>query len=216
MFTPSPDSAARETSGAPGILEAVRPLVLASGSPRRREMLAGLGLRFEVLQSPEPEPLPLPGEAARDYALRAAQAKAQAVAALRPGAVVLGSDTVVVLGDEIMGKPADPDEAMLMLTRLVGTTHHVVSSCVLLRPDGPPARLAVSTEVTMGPQPLGVILAYVATGEPLDKAGAYAIQGRGGFLVERIRGSYTNVVGLPLAEVVEVLVSWGVVAPRQD
>jgi septum formation protein len=203
----------QDTPGAPGVFEAARPLVLASGSPRRSEMLAGLGLRFEVLPCPEPEPVPLPGETAEVYALRASRAKAVAVAALRPDAVVLGADTVVVLGEEIMGKPADPDEAMLMLTRLVGATHRVVSGCVLVQPGGGVTEFAVSTEVTMGPQPLGAIMAYVATGEPMDKAGAYAIQGRGGFLVERIHGSYTNVVGLPLAETVDALLACGAVAP---
>ena len=192
-------------SPTPGVLEATQPIVLASGSPRRSEMLAALGLAFTVAPSPEPEPMPLPGEAAETYALRAARAKAAAVAALHPQAVVIGSDTVVVLGSEIMGKPSGPDEAMLMLSRLVGATHRVVSGCAVHHPGGEPVAFTVSTEVTMGPQPLEVLFAYVASGEPMDKAGAYAIQGRGGFLVESIQGPYHHGVGLPLHRLVDIL-----------
>ncbi len=189
----------------PGVLDAIQPIVLASGSPRRQEMLAALGIEFTIAPCPEPEPQPEPGEDPDAYARRASRAKAAAVAALYPEAVVIGSDTIVVLDDEIMGKPAGPDEAILMLSRLVDNTHRVVSGCAVHHPGGKPVVFSVSTDVTMGPQPLEVLLAYVATGEPMDKAGAYAIQGQGGFLVQSIRGSYNNVVGLPLARLVETL-----------
>jgi septum formation protein len=139
--------------------------------------------------------------------------------------VVLGADTVVVAPDgRILGKPEDEAGAREMLRLLCGgerRTHRVVTGCCLFLPqDVEGARRReefwAETEVTMGAQPEPVIAAYAATGEPLDKAGAYAIQGRGAFLVEHVCGSYTNVVGLPLARVLEVLVSWGVVIPGQD
>ncbi|MBU1001200.1 MAG: septum formation protein Maf [Proteobacteria bacterium] len=199
----------------PGPLEAVQPIILASGSPRRRDMLESLGIDFEIQIFPGEEPEPMLGEDPDGYARRASLAKAEAVAKQHPEAIVIGSDTIVVLGNEIMGKPSGPNEAMLMLSKLVGNTHRVISGCAVFLPGGEPKVFSVSTEVTMGPQPLEMLFAYVATNEPMDKAGAYAIQGRGGFLVESIRGSYNNVVGLPLAELVEILVYCGVVVPRQ-
>ena len=202
-----------DTDTASGPFEAIRPIILASGSPRRKDMLTSLGLTFEIIPSPAAEPTPDPGEDPEGFARRAALAKAEAVAKAHPEAVVIGSDTIVVLDGEIMGKPTGPDDAMFMLSRLVGNTHRVVTGCALFRPGGEPSIFAVSTDVTMGPQPLEVLFAYVATGEPTDKAGAYAIQGKGGFLVESITGSYNNVVGLPLAKVLEVLLAWGVVVP---
>jgi len=198
----------------PGPLEAVQPIVLASGSPRRKDMLQSLGIDFTVHVSPVDEPEPMLGEDPDGYARRASLAKAEAVAKLHPEAVVIGSDTVVVLDNEIMGKPAGPDEAMLMLSKLVGNTHRVVSGCVVFPPGGEPKIFSVSTDVTMGPQPLEVLFAYVATGEPMDKAGAYAIQGQGGFLIESISGSYNNVVGLPLHRLVEILFDLRAVRPR--
>lgn len=198
----------------PGPLKAVQPIILASGSPRRRDMLQSLGIEFTVQVSPEEEPEPMPGEDPDGYARRASLAKAQAVAREHPEAVVIGSDTIVVLGDEIMGKPSGQNEAMLMLSKLVGNTHRVVSGCAVFHPGGEPKVFSVSTDVTMGPQPLEILFAYVATNEPMDKAGAYAIQGQGGFLVESIRGSYNNVVGLPLHRLVEILFELRAVRPR--
>lgn len=203
-----------EQTNAHGPLEAVQPIVLASGSPRRKDMLEALGLDFEIVASPAAEPEPDPGEDPDAFARRAALAKAEAVARIRPEAVVIGSDTIVALENEIMGKPESPDQAMLMLSRLVGNTHRVVSGCAVFPPGGEPTLFSVSTDVTMGPQPLEVLFAYVATGEPMDKAGAYAIQGRGGFLIETISGSYNNVVGLPLHRLVEVLFRLRAVRPR--
>lgn len=201
----------------------LQPLILASGSPRRRELLAGLGLDFEVRPGTA-EPLPDPGEAPDVYALRAAVAKCREQALQAPPAVVLAADSVVVApGGAILGKPADAEDALRMLRLLCGggraVPHQVCTGCCLMRALGNGGAEALQTwvtctEVVMAPQPETVLRAYVATGEPMDKAGAYAIQGMGGALVREIRGSYTNVVGLPLARVVEVLVSWGVIGPR--
>ncbi|NJB67359.1 septum formation protein [Desulfobaculum xiamenense] len=198
----------------PGPFEAVQRIILASGSPRRREMLESLGLEFDIIPSPAGEPSPEPGESPDDYAQRAAVAKAEAVFELHPDAVVIGSDTVVTLDGDIMGKPEGPNDALLMLSRLVGNTHRVVSGCAIFHPHAAPVAFSVSTDVSMGPQPLEVLFAYVATGEPMDKAGSYAIQGRGGFLVQSISGSYNNVVGMPLARLVDVLQDIRAIRPR--
>jgi septum formation protein len=199
-----------------GPYRSARSLVLASGSPRRKELLGSLGVEFEVLPV-DAEPEPHDGETPADFAERAALAKAREAATLRPDAVILAADTIVVLDEEIMGKPESENDAMLMLTRLVNNTHHVITGCALMAPDQKePSVFHAKTRVTMGPQPLEALLAYAHCGEPMDKAGAYAIQGVGGFLVSEISGSYTNVVGLPLVEVVEVLGSWGAVVPSQS
>lgn len=217
-----------------GIFRGVRPLVLASGSPRRAELLSQAGIEFTIRVAHGAEPEPLPGEPARDYALRAARAKAWAVAkggvedaapidASRPDerAVILAADTIVVLGEpgadeRILGKPADTAEALAMLRALSGRWHRVITGCHFLAPSlsgWEEKTLAVETRVRMHAWPDAILRAYAATAEPLDKAGAYAIQGQAACLVAEIQGSYTNVVGLPLAEVVEVLGSWGVIVP---
>lgn len=206
------------------LFRTIEPLVLASGSPRRRELLSSLGLEFEVRPSPV-EPPPELEEQPHDYAMRAAAAKASDVAGQLgqefAGATIIGGDSVVVAAGRILGKPADEAEAMAMLELLCGgerpLTHQVVTGmCIRSAADGGrESRFFVSTDVTMTPQPEEVRKAYVATGEPMDKAGAYAIQGLGAFLVREICGSYSNVVGLPLAEVVEVLGNWGVIVTRQ-
>lgn len=198
------------------------PLVLASASPRRRELLGSLGVDFEIMPAGE-EPLPVPEELPHDYAQRAAEAKCDEIAARVPGKWVLAADSVVAVAGEILGKPGSTAEALGMLRKLCGNaepTEHVVCTGCCLQRRGKGERdvresFAVATLVVMPPQPEAVRQAYVASQEPMDKAGAYAIQGLGGFLVREIRGSYTNVVGLPLAEVVEVLVSWDVIVPRE-
>ena len=206
-----------DTDAAPAIFEARLPLVLASASPRRHDLLGSVGLEFEIL-AVDGEPDPEPGEAPEAYAMRAAKAKAEAAARQRPEAVVLAADTIVVLDDEndseILGKPTDESEAMMMLARLAGNTHRVVTGCCLAMPGREPKTFCAQTEVEMGPQPLAALMAYVATGEPMGKAGAYAIQGRGAFLVSRVSGSYTNVVGLPLAMILDQLQALGAVTPR--
>jgi septum formation protein len=189
------------------------PIVLASGSPRRRELLADLGLDFEVVPSRAEEPVPNPGEQPTEYALRMARLKTMEVAARHTGRTVLGADTIVVLDDRIMGKPADETDALAMLKALSGRTHQVITAFCLVLPNGETSSRFVATDVDMRTSGEAELKAYIATGEPMDKAGAYAIQGIGTFLVTAIRGSYTNVVGLPLARVLEGLLAAGVVVP---
>ncbi len=186
-------------------------LVLASASPRRRELLAGQGLSFEVRVSDVPE-VPRVGEPAADFTLRVAGDKAAAVAKYVTGAVVVAADTAVVLGARILGKPIDPDDACAMLASLSGNTHEVVTGVCVRGPDRE-ERFAVRTAVRFRALQPAEIRAYVAGGEPLDKAGAYAIQGSGGAFVEAIFGSYSNVVGLPLAETLAALRRAGIALP---
>lgn len=199
--------------GGAGAFRAALPLVLASASPRRLELLGSLGLAFLVDAAQDAEPLPQGGEDPAAFVRRAAQAKARETATRHPGSVVLGADTIVVLDATIMGKPGDAEEAVCMLTRLAGRTHRVLTGCCLVAPDGSEQIFDVDTEVTMRRSSLEELQAYAATGEPLDKAGAYAIQGLGGFLVRRVEGSYTNVVGLPLSRVLQRLIGLGAVVP---
>lgn len=193
------------------------PLVLASASPRRRDFLSSLGLAFRAESAPEEaEPLPFPGEAPETYVLRAARAKAAYVrehdGAPAAESAYLGADTTVVLDGGILGKPRDADEAFAFLRRLSGREHRVISAVSLCLPGGDEESFAVSAEVRMGAWPDTVLRAYAESGEPLDKAGGYAVQGRGAFLVERITGSWSAVVGLPLAELVALLLDKGVIS----
>lgn len=199
-----------------GPFRALLPVVLASGSPRRREFLHSLGLSFEVYGNGAAEPEPLPVEPPTHYARRAAAAKAASVAASRPGCVVIAADTVVALHGEIMGKPRDRMDAVRMLSRLAGHTHEVVSACCVALPDGNSETFHAATRVTMWDAPAAALAAYAATGEPDDKAGAYGIQGVGAFLVESIDGSWSNVVGLPVAELVRLLLQRGVIEPSVE
>lgn len=171
-------------------------LVLASASPRRRDLLAGLQLDFEV-RSAEIDESALTDELPEDHVLRLARAKAQAVA--RPGELVLAADTVVVLEGRILGKPADPADAQQMLSSLAGREHDVYTGVALFEPDRDTLVAATDrSEVRIAALDKDEISWYVSTGEPLDKAGSYAIQGLGALFVERVVGNYTNVVGLPL------------------
>mgnify|MGYP001332349420 CR=1 FL=1 len=160
-------------------------------------------MSFDVCISAVPEVVE-PGESGAAYTLRVAAEKAAAVAAKEPGALVLAADTEVVLGDRILGKPRDADDAAAMLRSLSGLTHEVISG-VCLRGPGVDERFAVRTAVRFRALAEAEIRWYVGTGEPLDKAGAYAIQERGGAFVEAIFGSWSNVVGLPLAETLAAL-----------
>ncbi|MBF5041450.1 septum formation inhibitor Maf [Aggregicoccus sp. 17bor-14] len=186
-------------------------LVLASASPRRRELLAQLGLLFEVCAADIDE-TPHPGEPPEAYVQRLAREKARAVAAHRPGQWVLAADTTVVLDGDILGKPLDAAEARTMLARLSGRTHSVFTGVALAGP-GAPAETLVRTEVTFRPLGAEEIAWYVGTGEPLDKAGSYAVQGKGGFLVQALAGSPTNVIGLPLGETLALLARAGLALP---
>jgi septum formation protein len=154
---------------------------------------------------------PLEKEAADAYVLRLARAKAQAVAARFPGTWVLAADTTVALGAELLGKPRDPAEAREMLNRLSGRTHAVYTGVALA--GRAQEATVVRTGVTFRTLSAGEIDWYVSTGEPLDKAGAYAVQGKGGFLVAAVEGSPTNVIGLPLGETLELLTRAGVPLP---
>ncbi len=190
-------------------------LYLASASPRRRELLAQLGLAFAVIEV-EVDERARPEEPPAALVRRLAQAKAEAgLAALGapPGAVVLGADTVVVVGGEALGKPADRAAAEAMLARLAGREHRVLSAVALARPGRPSALAVSATRVWMGPIPAARRRAYCAGGEPLDKAGGYAIQGRAAAFVRRIEGSYSGVVGLPLYQTATLLARAGITVP---
>jgi septum formation protein len=182
------------------------PLVLASASPRRQALLAAQGLGFEVIPSTIPEPQPDPGENPADYAARMARIKGADIAARHPDKIVISADTIVVQGSDILGKPRDRAQALTMLTALSDGWHEVMTGFCVLRARGNIARCqTVTTRVHMGRNTPAMLAAYVATGEPMDKAGAYGIQGVGAFLVDEVQGSYTNVVGLPLRSVLNVL-----------
>ncbi len=184
------------------------PLVLASASPRRRECLDMLGLTYTVHPA-HIEEHGWPGESAMEYVERLAREKAVAVAARFPEAVVLGSDTVVVLDGDILEKPAGDAEAERMLRRLSGRRHTVASGLALAFPPGKVRSGVSTTEVVFRPFGAETAGAYVATGEPLDKAGAYAIQGLGASLVSEISGDYYTVVGLPVPLLLEFLREMG-------
>lgn len=180
----------------------MNPIVLASSSPRRRRLLRELGVAFSV-RVPDLDERPLPGERPGAHVRRLAHGKALAVArGLAPGCGaqwVLGADTVVVLDGAILGKPRDAAQAARMLAGLSGRTHEVLTGVALVPVAGGRARTAVvRSRVAMKPFDEATIRRYVAGGEPLDKAGAYAVQGRGRRLVARVSGSLTNVIGLPL------------------
>lgn len=174
-------------------------IILASASPRRRELLATAGFEFEIKVSQADESVP-EGTAPACAAAMVARKKALAVSADNPDACVLGADTIVVLGGEIMGKPADRADAVRMLTGLSGKTHTVITG-VCLAYKGESVSFAQETRVKFYSLSPAEIEAYVESSEPMDKAGAYGIQGRGCTLVEGIEGDYFNVVGLPVARV---------------
>ncbi|MBZ5656523.1 MAG: Maf family protein [Acidobacteriia bacterium] len=178
-------------------------LVLASASPRRQELLRNAGIPFEVQPAHIPED-PLPGEGARGCAERLAREKALAISEKRPADVVLGADTVVVIDGQILGKPTDAADAARMLRVLSGREHQVITGVCLVT-SGQWSVASEITAVTMSAITDTEIASYVATGEPMDKAGAYAIQGIASRWIPRIEGDYSNVVGLPVALVCQML-----------
>jgi septum formation protein len=180
------------------------PLVLASASPRRAEILTALGIPFTVVATDVDETV-APGESGRAAASRLAAEKAAASAALRPGDWVLGADTLVLLDDAILGKPRDGTDARGMLRRLSGREHRVVTAVRLTRASGPGLEAIEESRVRIAPLDEEEIRWYVSTGEPLDKAGAYAVQGLGARFVESVEGSFTNVMGLPARSVYRLL-----------
>lgn len=181
-------------------------LILASSSPRRAEILRNAGFDFKILSSAVDE-TPLPGEMPVDLVRRLAEAKAALVSGRVVGpAILIAADTTVVLEDRILGKPRNLDDARGMLVRLSGRTHSVHTGISLLRLPGGEHRSAVETTlVTFAKLSPGTISDYLASGEPMDKAGGYAIQGRAGRFIPRIEGCYFNVMGLPLARLCELL-----------
>ena len=185
-------------------------LILASGSPRRAEILQSVGLPFTVLSSAVDE-TPIPGESAQEMVRRLAAAKAELVAQRAVGpAIVIAADTVVTLDNTIFGKPRTTDDARQMLEKMAGRMHSVITGVALIRlPDVERREFHEITHVQFGPLDEEEITRYLASGEPFDKAGAYAIQGRAGRYITRIEGCYYNVVGLPLARLCTALAELG-------
>ena len=183
------------------------PIVLASGSPRRKQLLEMLHIPFRVIP-PDVDEHVLPGERAEAYVTRLSRAKAAAVVARAPGDVILAADTTVVLDGKIFEKPTSPAHAVAMLEQLQGRTHEVLTAVAVAR-DGEMAQALDVSRVTFRPADRETLAAYVATGEPLDKAGAYAIQGLGAPLIERVEGDFFGVMGLPLRLALDLLARFG-------
>jgi len=178
-------------------------LILASASPRRRELLTEAGIRFTV-QPADIDETHRPGESPIAFTQRLAREKAEAIFAKHPNATVLGADTIVVCDEEILGKPADETDAARMLKKLSGRDHQVITGVALIAPSGMQIH-AEYTTVTMRKISEEEIKSYIATGEPMDKAGAYAIQGGAATFILQFDGDYTNVVGLPVKLVQQML-----------
>jgi septum formation protein len=190
--------------------------ILASQSPRRRELLASIGLQFDVMPSDVPE-VHQPGESPEEYVARLSRDKAAAIAAKHPDSWIIAADTTVLLGEELLEKPVDDDDAKRMLATIAGKTHIVYSGVTLQNAArGWRDTRVAESEVRMLPLDERDIAWYVSTSEPLDKAGAYAIQGIGAMFIDSIHGSYTNVVGLPLALLFQMLRRAGVDLMRES
>lgn len=179
------------------------PIILASASPRRQEILTNAGIAFEVRPANIPE-IPHAGESPVTFAERMAREKARAVSAAIPGRIVLAADTVVALEDEILGKPANTEDAARMLRLISGRTHAVTTGVCVIAVGLEDVR-SETTTVEFGRMTEAEIREYVSTGEPMDKAGAYAIQGGASRWVTRVDGDYNNVVGLPVELVLRML-----------
>jgi septum formation protein len=188
--------------------QAKQVLILASSSPRRQELLREAGFVFEVHPAHVPEER-LAGEPPLQYACRLAREKAEAVAECFPGRYVLGADTIVVVGDEVLEKPRDAQDAARMLRLLSGRGHQVITAVSLVRPEGQGDTRTSTTQVYFCEVAEEEIRCYISSGEPMDKAGAYAIQGGAAQWIQRIEGEYSNVVGLPLSLVREMLRAGG-------
>jgi len=179
--------------------------ILASASPRRIELLSLLGLRFEIMPSNVDEKF-MKGETPRDHVLRLSEEKTKTASALHPEAWVMGADTIVIINGDVLGKPRTPDEAKDMLGKLSGQMHTVFTGFTVARKS---ADILISDAVLSSVRfreiPEDEMAWYIRSQEPYDKAGGYAVQGMGAFFIKEIYGSYTNVMGLPLCEVVDVL-----------
>lgn len=184
--------------------------ILASASPRRRELLASIGVEFDVLPSEVPE-VHRAGEVPEEYVARLSRDKAAALAARHPERWVIAADTTVLLGEQLLEKPVDPADAERMLGTIAGRTHIVYTGVTLEHAaTGYRDTRVAESEVRMLPLSRSEIEWYVRTGEPMDKAGAYAVQGIGAMFIESIHGSYTNVVGLPLATLFQMMRKAGI------
>ncbi len=192
------------------------PLVLASASPRRQLFLQELGLAYTVVRPHGIEPTPELNESPQKYAERAAAVKARFVAEHHKESVVIAADTVVALQGTIFGKPKDAQHAFEMLQALVGKGHTVISAVCCIFPSGKEVLFHESTEVFFHGWSEEILRNYAKCGEPLDKAGAYAIQGQGAFLVESIRGSWSTVVGLPVTALVACLLQHNCITPLHE
>ncbi|HPC73165.1 MAG TPA: Maf family protein [Syntrophales bacterium] len=191
-------------------------LILASASPRREELLSLAGIVFRAIPAEVNEEM-AGKESPEEHVLRLSGEKAAAVAALYPDAWVLGADTTVIIDGEILGKPAHREEARAMMRKLSGRTHRVVTGFTLLRATSQHrVSRAVTSDVTFKKLASEEIDWYVATEEPYDKAGGYAVQGRAALFIREIRGSYTNVIGLPVCEVTEALRELGAIDFRKE
>lgn len=184
-------------------------VVLGSSSPRRKEILGDMGIRFTVAHADIDESA-LPGEAVEQTALRLAREKARKISQSHPDALVIGADTLVALDGEMMGKPDDAPHAAAMLEKLSGKTHDVFTAVAFaLRAEGREESVLCRSRVTFKKLGAADIAAYAATGEPIGKAGAYAIQGKGAALIESYAGSRGNIVGLPAREVLRFFMAFG-------
>ena len=187
------------------------PLILASSSPRRKELLKMLGIEFEVIPSFVDE-VRFHGESPEDFALRTSAEKALAVARdLASDSVVIGADTIVVVDGEILGKPRHKEEAKSMLGKISGREHRVITAFSIVKPKTEILHREYSeSRVKIKALAPWEIEGYIKTGEPMDKAGAYGAQGVGAFMIEEIKGSYTNVIGLPLSHLIDALTKLGI------
>lgn len=196
------------------MFQTLQPFILASSSPRRIELLDQFGLEFKSIPADIDETAAA-DEKPADFVLRMACDKANYVAARNPGTLVIGADTVITVdGETILGKPKDRNEALSILQQLAGNSHHVMTGVCLSRPD---KNLSIThvetTRVTFVRATDDLLRAYIATGEPMDKAGAYGIQGRGTVLIQKIDGSCSNVIGLPVSVILQLLMEYRIITP---
>jgi len=189
-------------------------VLLASASPRRRDLLDQVGVSYRVKPADIDE-TPLAGEAPKPYTLRIAREKVEKGALARQtGEIVLGADTSVVVGDRMLGKPASESEAAEMLRMLSGVTHQVYTAVAVMNPQGAIEACLSISDVEFAHMDDGWIRSYIATGEPMDKAGSYGIQGWAGCQIRRVSGSYSSIMGLPLYETAQLLGNAGLVLPQ--
>jgi septum formation protein len=191
-------------------------IILASESPRRQAFLKELDLTFTVIPASIDE-TPLSQESAVAFVQRMSTEKAKSIAELHPGAFVIGADTIISFQGEILGKPADPHDALRILQKLQGTSHEVITSLSLCCIQKKLSTTIIrTTRVTFDSFSKETLKAYIRSGEPMDKAGAYAIQGQGGFLVQKIDGSCSNVIGLPMNDLIRLLLTYKIIFPLQN